>query len=46
MPDFDLREYQEALLERYGNLGLDSLDTSGYAYNELKLFRCAFRIKN
>ncbi|WP_424098218.1 NACHT domain-containing protein [Moorena producens] len=39
IPDFDLREYQEALLERYGNLGLDSLDTSGYAYNELKLWK-------
>ena len=39
IPDFDLSTYQEGLLERYGNLGLDSLDTSGYAYNELKLWR-------
>ncbi|NEN98053.1 MAG: NACHT domain-containing protein [Moorea sp. SIO3I7] len=38
-PDFDLREYQEALLESYGNLKLDSLDTSGCAYNELKLWK-------
>ncbi|NET65682.1 MAG: NACHT domain-containing protein [Moorea sp. SIO1G6] len=38
IPDFDLREYQEALLESYGNLKLDSLDTSGCAYNELKLW--------
>ncbi|BAZ48133.1 hypothetical protein NIES4103_07380 [Nostoc sp. NIES-4103] len=37
--DFDLRGYQEGLRERYGNLKLDSLDTTGYAYNELKLWR-------
>ncbi|MBD2502734.1 HEAT repeat domain-containing protein [Anabaena azotica FACHB-119] len=36
---FDLLGYQEALRERYGNLKLDSLDTSGYAYNELKLWQ-------
>ncbi|QKQ74469.1 HEAT repeat domain-containing protein [Nostoc sp. TCL240-02] len=36
---FDLVKYQEGIRERYGNLKLDSLDTSGYAYNELKLWR-------
>jgi predicted NACHT family NTPase len=36
---FDLPKYQEGLRERYGNLKLDSLDTTGYAYNELKLWR-------
>ena len=38
-PDFDLREYQEALLESYGNVKLDSLDTDGSAYNKLKLWK-------
>ncbi|MCG8363348.1 MAG: HEAT repeat domain-containing protein [Pseudanabaenales cyanobacterium] len=38
-PDFDLRKYQETLREQYGNLKLESLDTTGYAYNELKLWR-------
>jgi predicted NACHT family NTPase len=38
-PDFDLIKYQEGIQERYGNLNLDSLDTSSYAYNELKLWR-------
>ncbi|MEH2292006.1 HEAT repeat domain-containing protein [Nostoc sp.] len=37
--DFNLIKYQEGICERYGNLKLDSLDTSGYAYNELKLWR-------
>lgn len=37
-PEFDLRQYQEAIRERYVNLKLDSLDTSGYAYNELRLW--------
>ncbi|MEH1968957.1 HEAT repeat domain-containing protein [Nostoc sp.] len=37
--DFNLVRYQEGIRERYGNLKLDSLDTSGYAYNELKLWR-------
>ena len=37
--DFDLRKYREALREEYGNLKLDSLDTSGYAYDGLKLWR-------
>ena len=39
IPDFDLLGYQEGIRERYGKLQLDSLDTSGYAYNELKLWR-------
>ncbi|QIR36349.1 NACHT domain-containing protein [Tolypothrix sp. PCC 7910] len=39
VPGFDLAGYQETIRERYGNLKLDSLDTSGYAYNELKLWR-------
>ncbi|MGF1939377.1 MAG: HEAT repeat domain-containing protein [Nostoc sp. ChiQUE02] len=37
--DFNLTKYQEGIRERYANLKLDSLDTSGYAYNELKLWR-------
>lgn len=37
--DFDLRKYREGLQERYSNLQLDSLDTSGCAYNELKLWK-------
>ncbi|MDE5111770.1 MAG: NACHT domain-containing protein, partial [Trichodesmium sp. St7_bin2_1] len=32
-------KYQEAIQEQYGNLKLESLDTSGYGYNELKLWR-------
>ncbi len=38
IPNFDLQQYQEAIRERYVNLKLDSLDTSGYAYNELRLW--------
>jgi hypothetical protein len=38
-PEFNLRKYREGIKEKYGNLNLDSLDTSGYAYNELKLWR-------
>ncbi|MDB9525974.1 HEAT repeat domain-containing protein [Oscillatoria sp. CS-180] len=38
-PDFDLRKYQETVREQYGNLKLESLDTTGYAYNDLKLWR-------
>ena len=36
-PDFDLGKYREALLERYGNLNLESMDATG-AYYELKLW--------
>ncbi|MBD6618730.1 NACHT domain-containing protein [Komarekiella sp. 'clone 1'] len=39
VPDFNLIKYQEGIREWYGNLKLDSLDTSGYAYNELKLWQ-------
>ncbi|NEO58621.1 MAG: NACHT domain-containing protein [Okeania sp. SIO3B5] len=38
-PDFDLKRYREGIREQYGNLKLESLDTSGYAYNQLKLWR-------
>jgi len=38
-PDFDLRKYRETLREQYGNLKLESLDTSAYAYNDLTLWR-------
>jgi predicted NACHT family NTPase len=39
VPDFDLRKYQEGILEQYGNLKLESIDTTGCAYNELKLWK-------
>ncbi|MEP0750590.1 NACHT domain-containing protein [Trichocoleus sp. Lan] len=32
--EFDLKRYQEGLQERYGNLNLDSLDTTVYDYRE------------
>jgi predicted NACHT family NTPase len=38
-PDFDLRRYAEGLKEQYGNLKLESLDTTGVYYNELKLWK-------
>ncbi len=38
-PEFDLKKHQEGIREEYGNLKLESLDTSGYGYNELKLWR-------
>ncbi len=38
-PEFDLEKYQEGIREEYSNLKLESLDTSGYAYNELKLWK-------
>ena len=38
IPDFDLLGYQEAIKETYGKLKLESLDTTAYAYNELKLW--------
>ncbi|GET44195.1 putative signal transduction protein containing Nacht domain [Microseira wollei NIES-4236] len=37
--DFNLGKYQESIQEKYGKLKLDSLDTTGCAYNELKLWR-------
>ncbi|MEM8805888.1 MAG: hypothetical protein AAGF01_07665 [Cyanobacteria bacterium P01_G01_bin.38] len=36
--DFDLAKYQEALREKFGNLQLESLDTSGSAYNAMRLW--------
>ena len=39
VPDFDLVRYREGIQEQYGNLNLDSVDPSGCAYNELKLWR-------
>jgi predicted NACHT family NTPase/HEAT repeat protein len=38
-PDFDLGRYAEGLREQYGNLKLESLDTTGVYYNELKLWK-------
>ncbi|OZH55062.1 NTPase, partial [Hydrocoleum sp. CS-953] len=38
-PEFDLIKHQEGIREQYGNLKLESLDTSGYSYNDLKLWR-------
>ncbi len=37
-PDFRLKLYREALLERYANLHFDSVDTSGANYNAVKLW--------
>ncbi len=37
-PDFDLDQYREALVERFGNLSFDSLDTSGANYNAVRLW--------
>jgi predicted NACHT family NTPase len=38
-PDFNLGRYAEGLKEQYGNLKLESLDTTGVYYNELKLWK-------
>uniref|UniRef100_B8HQ37 Putative signal transduction protein with Nacht domain protein n=1 Tax=Cyanothece sp. (strain PCC 7425 / ATCC 29141) TaxID=395961 RepID=B8HQ37_CYAP4 len=38
-PGFNLGQYAEALKEQYGNLKLESLDTTGVYYNELKLWK-------
>jgi predicted NACHT family NTPase len=38
-PAFDLEKYAEGLREQYGNLKLESLDTTGVYYNELKLWK-------
>ncbi|MFK8186104.1 MAG: HEAT repeat domain-containing protein [Phormidesmis sp.] len=37
--DFDLKAYQESLKERYGRLSLDSLDSTGATYNDLRLWK-------
>lgn len=36
---FNLGRYAEGLREQYGNLKLESLDTTGVYYNELKLWK-------
>jgi predicted NACHT family NTPase len=38
-PDYNLEKYAEGLGEQYGNLKLESLDTTGVYYNELKLWK-------
>lgn len=38
-PVFDLGRYAEGLREQYGNLKLESLDTTGVYYSELKLWK-------
>ena len=38
-PAFDLGRYAEGLREQYGNLKLESLDTTGVYYSELKLWK-------
>jgi predicted NACHT family NTPase len=38
-PDYNLKKYAEGLREQYGNLKLESLDTTGVYYNELKLWK-------
>ena len=38
-PDYNLEKYAEGLKEQYGNLKLESLDTTGVYYNELKLWK-------
>ncbi len=39
-PEFDLDKYRETILEKYGNLKLESLDSSGYIYDkELKIYQ-------
>jgi hypothetical protein len=37
-PDFDLESYREALIERFGRVNLEMLDSSGVYYNEMRLW--------
>jgi predicted NACHT family NTPase len=38
--NFELIKYQETIIEKYGNLKLESLDSSGYIYDkELKIYQ-------
>ncbi len=37
-PEFDLDTYRNALIERFGNLNFDSIDTSGANYNAVRLW--------
>lgn len=40
VPNFNLQKLQETILEKYGNLKLESLDSSGYIYDkELKIYQ-------
>ncbi len=36
-PDFDLETYREALLERFGRLNFEMLDTTGAYYSGVRL---------
>jgi predicted NACHT family NTPase len=36
-PGFDLLKYRKSLLDQYGKLKLESIDSTGYAYNDLRL---------
>jgi predicted NACHT family NTPase len=38
-PEFNLRTYAEGLQEQYGTVKLDSLDTTGVYYSDLKLWK-------
>ena len=38
-PEFDLERYQEVIQKEYGNLNLESLDTSAYLDNDLNLLK-------
>jgi predicted NACHT family NTPase len=38
-PEFNLRTYAEGLQEQYGTVKLESLDTTGVYYSELKLWK-------
>ena len=37
--DFNLKKHQEGIREQYGNVKLESLETSGYGYDQLKLWK-------
>lgn len=37
-PDFDLETYREALIERFGNLNFEILDTTGAYYSSVRLW--------
>ena len=37
-PDFDLDTYRDALIERFGNLSFESLDTTGAYYSAVRLW--------
>jgi len=37
--DFNLKKHQEGIREQYGNVKLERLDTDGYGYDQLKLWK-------